>query len=470
MGTRRPARAAAVALLARAQRPVCFVSLTAFNFLGADEWLPNAWFIHAVNSFDSQHPRSVLPSSPFSSPRSQRLPTFEDANLLLLQDQATATHLQTNAPDAGVMFLFFDERAEVLVAKLGLKLLLPSASFRDHLDSKITTTRLAAEVGVASVPHVLAPIRSFAQLASIASSLGPEWVVQLPYGDSGHTTFFVACEADFAPHAPRIAAQPVVKVMRRIRCRQLTIEACVTQHGVLVGPLMTELVGFPQMTPFRGGWCGNEVFALGASAWLTLAVRQQAQRMCIALGRRLKKEGYVGYFGIDILADLDSGALYLGELNPRITGATLLTSLAATERNEAPLLCYHLLEWLGEPYTVDVDGFNATWVAPADCASLSTLLIDALEEAPSALTRVPPSGVWRLQADGSVRFDRHSRRPQDVADDSEAFFFRTIDAGNSPAMGSCLGRVVLRGRVLTEDHTLTKRALAWVNGLRACFE
>ena len=24
---------------------------------------------------------------------------------------------------------------------------------------------------------------------------------------------------------------------------------------------MTELVGFPELTPYRGGWCGNEIFA-----------------------------------------------------------------------------------------------------------------------------------------------------------------------------------------------------------------
>jgi hypothetical protein len=74
-------------------------------------------------------------------------------------------------------------------------------------------------------------------------------VVQLPYGDSGATTFFIANEADFATHTAAISEQPLVKLMQRIRCQQATIEGCVNCTGTLVGPLMTELVGFPELAP-----------------------------------------------------------------------------------------------------------------------------------------------------------------------------------------------------------------------------
>ena len=48
--------------------------------------------------------------------------------------------------------------------------------------------------------------------------------------------------------------------MKRIDNRGTAVEACVTKAGTLVGPRMTELVGFKQLTPYRGGWCGNEIF------------------------------------------------------------------------------------------------------------------------------------------------------------------------------------------------------------------
>ena len=48
--------------------------------------------------------------------------------------------------------------------------------------------------------------------------------------------------------------------MKRINCYGTAIEGCVTKYGTLVAPLMTELVGFKELTPYKGGWCGNEIF------------------------------------------------------------------------------------------------------------------------------------------------------------------------------------------------------------------
>ncbi len=52
-----------------------------------------------------------------------------------------------------------------------------------------------------------------------------------------------------------------IKIMKRIDCRGSAIEACATKEGTIVGPLMTELVGFKELTPYRGGWCGNEILS-----------------------------------------------------------------------------------------------------------------------------------------------------------------------------------------------------------------
>ena len=48
--------------------------------------------------------------------------------------------------------------------------------------------------------------------------------------------------------------------MKRINCYGTAIEGCVTKYGTLVAPLMTELVGFKRLTPYKGGWCGNEIY------------------------------------------------------------------------------------------------------------------------------------------------------------------------------------------------------------------
>ena len=74
--------------------------------------------------------------------------------------------------------------------------------------------------------------------------LGSDLVIQTAFGDSGHTTFFISSRADYDKHAEEMAAEPEVKVMKRLRCRGSALEACTTRQGTIVGPLMTELVGF----------------------------------------------------------------------------------------------------------------------------------------------------------------------------------------------------------------------------------
>ncbi len=141
------------------------------------------------------------------------------------------------------MFLMFDEKTEELADELGLEVCFPPARLRQHLDNKVVTTRIADEAGVECVPNVLAKVDSYETLRRISRDLGPDLVIQTPFGDSGHTTFFISDEDDWRRHAEEIVAEPEVKVMKRIRPRGTAVEACVTRHGTIVAPLMTELVG-----------------------------------------------------------------------------------------------------------------------------------------------------------------------------------------------------------------------------------
>jgi len=448
------------------QNPLFYISTSTYNILGADEWIGNLSFINSIDSFDGQHPR-VFTAVP---PPGLISPAIEAANNYLLAHPSVADHVRSAGPGAGVLFLLFDEHTEPLAHGLGLDVAHPPAKLRQYLDSKITTTRLATRAGISSVPNVLAPVDSYRTLREVARELGPDLVVQLPHGDSGATTFFISSEADYRPHADKIAAYPEVKVMKRIRCRQTTIEGCVTRHGTLAGPLITEMIGFPELTPFAGGWCGNEVFGIGASTLISPDVRRQAQRAVVAMGEQLRQEGYWGVFGLDFLLDQDSGTLYLGEMNPRITGATPLTNQAALERHQPPLLLFHLLEWLGIDFSLDFDEFNRLWVEAGPAGDWSQLIIEHIRDESETLIKVPPSGIWRIEPGGELRFSRRAFQTQATGDESEAFFMRTIDAGHRAMRGSCVGRLTLRNRLMDDHYRLTARAAAWIRGFRQIFD
>ena len=92
------------------------------------------------------------------------------------------------------------------------------------------------------------------------------------------------------------------------------------------------------------------------------------------LGDRLAAEGYRGFFEVDYLLDVDTGELYLGELNPRLSGVTSMTSVSAGAYADMPLVLLHLIEFLDVDYELDVAELNERWaphrapgrVEPAD--------------------------------------------------------------------------------------------------------
>ena len=195
----------------------------------------------------------------------------------------------------------------------------------------------------------------------------------------------------------------------------------------------------------------------------------QAQHATVAIGEQLRQTGYWGVFGLDFLIDQDSGALYLGELNPRITGVTPLTSQAALDRCDVPLLLFHLLEWMGVEYTLDVEQFNRHWVEAEETTNWSQLIIEHTADAAEIVRHAPATGIWRMEPNGRLLFRQPASQPQAVADEAEAFFLRTVDLDDVAARGQSLGRLLVRGRLLTDDHQLTERANSWISGFRALF-
>ena len=99
------------------------------------------------------------------------------------------------------------------------------------------------------------------------------------------------------------------------------------------------------------------------------------------------------------------------------------------------------------------------------------MILDHVLSEPATMTGVPASGVWRIQPDGEPRFSRTAFRTHAPADESEAFFMRAIDSGDTTFPGGCLGRFTVRGRLMGERLSrLTERAKAWIRGFRRQFD
>ena len=444
------------------ETPVYFVSATAFNLLGIDRWVRNFKFVNFFDSFDGWHPNVFVPKE--QTPRA--FGSIEEICNYLLGHKEVVDYVARRGSSGKVAFLMFDEETETLAAELGLDVAFPPAALRHRLDSKIETTRLANEAGVPSVPNVMGRASTYREVLDLAASggLGTDLVIQTPYGDSGQTTFFVANESDWKADERKMAGEEL-KVMRRIDPRETAIEGVITRHGTLVGPLMAELTGFPELTPYDGGRCGNDVF----QEVLTAHHRVLARERTYAVGERLREEGYHGYFELDFLADASSGEMYLGELNPRVTGASSITNVTAVAYGDMPLFLFHLLEFMDVDYEIDVEELNRRWSHPGNVDEWTQFILKQTDDAVELITRAPASGIWHMDDDGSIAYARRDTDWHTVADASEAFYLRIADAGGYRYPGADLGILVTRGRFLDDDHELVDRARAWITGIKSQF-
>jgi biotin carboxylase len=444
------------------ETPVYFVSPTAFNLLGIDRWLRSFFYINYFDSFEGSHPRVFVPQD-----RSRRdFTSMEDVCNHLLTHPEVLERIEQGGPGGKAVFVMFDDATERAAAAAGLEIAHPSAELRHRLDSKIVTTQLGNEAGVPSAPNTLGRASSYQELIALAQSagLGDDLVVQTPYGDSGKTTFFIGSERDWDRNAADMADQEL-KVMKRINCRAAAVEAALTRHGTIVGPLMNDLVGHPELTPHKGGWCGNDIFPDALSPEHT----ERARKLTRKLGDRLAAEGYRGFLEVDYLVDVDTGELYLGELNPRISGVTSMTNVTAGAYADIPLFLFHLLEYLDVEYEIDVADINRRWAQAASVDLWSQLVLKDTRGVVEQLTRTPRTGVYRFNDDGSIRFARWGNDWHSLHDTSEAFFLRVLAPGDYTYPGADLGMLVARSRVEDDGGRLTDRACQWIAGIHSQF-
>jgi hypothetical protein len=448
--------------------PVYFISPIAFNLLGIDRWVRRFYYVNYFDSFDGGHPCVFVPPRT----RHPQFGSIEDVcNYLLANDgfrEFVAAHRQGGADGerGKAVFVFFDEESERRAADVGLDVALPSAELRHRLDSKIITTRLGEEAGVPSVPNVLGRATSYPELLELAATagLGDDLVVQTPYGDSGKTTFFVRGERDWNASAGEMADQEL-KVMRRIEPKAVAVEACITHHGTVIGPLMTDLTGHPELTPYRGGWCGNDIYR-GA---LSPANRERALDFTRRLGDRLAQEGYRGQLEVDYLVDAASDELYLGELNPRLSGISSMTNVSASAYADMPLFLFHLAEYLDVDYELDVEDLRRRWASDHLTDVWGQIILKEPDDGIEMLTNAPRTGIWRLGDDGYISFSRPAVDWHGLGDESEGFYLRILGPGDYRYRGADLGILVTRTRFETPEGRLSDHCRAWIEGIRSRF-
>jgi hypothetical protein len=98
------------------------------------------------------------------------------------------------------------------------------------------------------------------------------------------------------------------------------------------------------------------------------------------------------------------------------------------------------------------------------------LVMKHTDDSIDLLSKAPETGIWRMNDDGSVVYDRFDYHRRAVESEREAFFIRILKPGDYRYEGADLGILVTRGRAMDGTFQLTDRSKAWINGIRQHFQ
>lgn len=170
-----------------------------------------------------------------------------------------------------------------------------------------------------------------------------------------------------------------------------------------------------------------------------------------------------------MLVDLDAEEVYLGELNPRISGASSMTNVTAGAYADVPLFLFHLLEYLDVDYELDVDEINARWRELAAVDVWSQLIMKTSNPDVRFIDAAPKTGIYRLAPDGTLAYERPTLDWHYLNEPEEAFFLRVYGPGDYLYKGADLGILVTKSRMQTEESELTPRCRQFIEGIHSFY-
>ena len=452
-------------LLRDFDQPVFYVNRSASNTVGLDRTLKNFFYVSLVDSWDHRNPNAFTPSN---APVIE-VGDFDQTIHWLLRNREVQEFIRLNTPEGKRPFIAlmrFSRETEAICRELGYEIIMPSADLRTRLDSKIVTTELGNSVGVPSAPNILTTVSGYAELtaAAEAAGLGESLVIQLPYGDSGATTYFVENADDWDAIADHVSGTEI-KVMKNIRHLPLATEAVVMDHGTVLGSTLREITGHPELTRREGGWTGSELYPGMLTDEVQQAVHDQVHRFCEAV----RREGYRGVLEVSTLLDLDTNAVYLGELNPRLSGSATHSNLTAYGAI-VPLFAYHVLQFAGVPLTAEeIDGVNRERHEAFHGQTWSSLLIQHSEHNHKLLTQVPKSGRYRLTEEGLLEPVSRDNDWLDMRDENEVYVLPGAVVGGEVGIGSFLCMLVSHKRMQEDHYALSDDARTLIRAAKKLF-
>ncbi len=214
-----------------------------------------------------------------------------------------------------------------------------------NFDDKILLHRILPELSLPRIPGEIGKLSEYT-FNFLRRELKLPFVVQFPYGSSGHFTFVIREESEYKKLRSKHPTSTVI-IRKYINGFSLNVNAVVisAKGGVKVAGSFPsiQIVGVPECSNSSSSYCGNDYAAAQTlDKHIIDQVEDQLQRIGIWMGG----EGYRGIFGMDFM--VKDGKIYAVEINPRFQNSTgLYTALDNLRRpKKRTLFLLHIAELL----------------------------------------------------------------------------------------------------------------------------
>jgi hypothetical protein len=216
---------------------------------------------------------------------------------------------------------------------------------KKHFDNKILLHKNLPRLSLPKIPGMAEKLGKVT-FKSLRKELALPFVIQFPYGSSGHYTFLIREEKEFS-RLRRIYPEQTVVLRKYIDGFSLNVNAAIvsTENGTKVACTFpsVQITGVPECSNFPTSFCGNDY---SSACTLDKKILKQVKDIMDGIGTWMASSGFRGVFGMDLI--VKDGKVYPVEINPRFQNSTsLFTVLESMQAGrKGSLFLLHAAEFL----------------------------------------------------------------------------------------------------------------------------
>lgn len=216
---------------------------------------------------------------------------------------------------ADIMVFQNTSRIERLVEERGWTLLNPSASLSKTVEEKISQIAWLGTLAQYLPPHEVTVLEK-------VTFTGERFVLQFNHSHTGEGTYVIESEEMLSTLREKFPKREC-RTVAYIEGSVFTANVVVADQ-TLVGNISFQITGLPPFTDLPLSTIGND-WKFPYSG-LTKVQGAYIEKIGKDIGAQLKKAGWRGLFGIDVILDDKTGDIYLLEINARQPASTTFES------------------------------------------------------------------------------------------------------------------------------------------------